>query len=159
MKIPELYFPEYYSYWNSSAERQGYSGVAIFTKKKPMKVIYGFNIPENDTEGRLITLEFENYYLISVYVPNAGEELKRLNYRMNSWDINFHKYLKKLQKTNKDIIISGDLNCANEDIDVYDPSGKDKVPGFTPGERLNFKRLLDIGFVDTYRKLYPYKVI
>lgn len=114
--------------------------------------------PEHDLEGRLITLEFEDFYLLSVYVPNAGEELKRLDYRVNSWDLHFSKYLKKLRKSNKNVIISGDFNCANEDIDVYDPINKDKLPGFTPGERLNFKKLLDIGYVDTYRRFNPEKV-
>jgi len=132
--------------------------VAVFTKKRPLNVTYGLNKPEHDLEGRLITLEFEHFYLLSVYVPNAGEELKRLDYRVNSWDMHFQRYLKKLRKSNKNVIIAGDFNCANEDIDVYDPVNKDKLPGFTPGERLNFKRLLDIGYVDTFRKLYPDKV-
>lgn len=133
--------------------------MAVFSKKRPLRVSYGFNKLENDLEGRLITLEFDDYFLLTVYVPNAGEDLKRLNYRLNSWDINFRKYLKKLQKTKKNIIITGDFNCANEDIDVYDPIGKDKLPGFTPDERLNFKKILDIGFIDTFRNLYPEKVI
>ena len=157
-KYSHLYFPEYYSYWNSSIDKEGYSGVAIFTKEKPLKSYYGFNKEEHDGEGRLITLEFEKFFLLSVYVPNAGEELKRLDYRMKLWDSNFYSYLKKLKKKNKNIIITGDMNCANEDIDVYDPRNKDKHPGFTPGERLNFKKLLMLGFKDTFRLLYPEKV-
>lgn len=133
--------------------------MSIFTKKKPLKATYGFKSVDNDGEGRLITLEFEDFYLISVYVPNAGEGLKRLNYRLQSWDENFFNYLKKLKNKNKNIIIAGDMNCANEDIDVYDATNKDKVPGFTPDERINFKKLLNLGFIDTYRKINRNKVI
>lgn len=132
--------------------------MAIFSKIKPIDVIFGLNKKECDTEGRMITLEYPDFYLICVYVPNAGDQLKRLDFRVNSWDANMRKFVGKLKKANKNIIITGDFNCANEDIDVYDPTNKDKVPGFTPDERLNFKRLLKLGFVDTFRFLNPERV-
>ncbi len=148
------HFPDYYSYWNSSIGRKGYSGVAIITKYKPLKVTYGTGNTEHDIEGRVITLEYPDYYLISVYVPNAGDSLKRLNYRINSWDKHFFSYIDKL-KRKKDIILAGDLNVAHQNIDVYDYVGKDKQAGFTFEERRSFDEFIQSGYVDTFRDLYP----
>ena len=153
-KIPNGYD----QYWNCCTSKPGYSGTAIFTKVKPLWVQFDFGKKHND-EGRSITLEFERFVLVAVYVPNAGEGLKRLNYRIESWDADFHDYLKKLENDkNKPVILAGDLNVAHHEIDIYDPKGKEKVPGYTPEERYSFTQLLDRGFTDTYRYLYPEKV-
>ena len=155
-RINEIFFPEYYTYWNNSIEKKGYSGVSIMTKIKPKNFKYGIDSDKNDTEGRVITLEFDDFYLVAVYVPNSGEGLKRLLYRVDEWDKQFLKYLARIKKK-KNVIVTGDFNVAHRDIDIYDPFGKDKQPGFTPQERQSFQGLLDTGFTDTYRHLYPDK--
>lgn len=144
----------YYQYWNY-AEKKGYSGVAIFSKKEPLKVTYGLNIEEHNNEGRLITLEFENFYYITAYVPNSQEELKRLEYRIK-WEDDIKKYLNKL-KENKPVIYCGDLNVAHQEIDLKNPKNNRKNPGFSDEEREKFQNLLDSGFIDTFRYKYPEK--
>jgi exodeoxyribonuclease III len=147
-------FSNYYTYWNTSVFRKGYSGVSIITKFEPIKVKYGIGIAEHDEEGRVITLEYSDFFLVCVYVPNAGDSLKRLDYRVNQWDKCFYKYVNRL-KLKKDIIIAGDFNVAHQNIDVYDYIGKEKQAGFTFEERNSFDRFLKTGFVDTFRDKYP----
>ena len=142
----------YYQYWNY-AERKGYSGTAIFTKIKPLSVSYGINIEEHDKEGRVITLEFDDYYVITVYTPNSQNELARLDYRMK-WEDDFREYLKGLEK-NKPVILCGDLNVAHKEIDLKNPSTNRKNAGFTDDEREKFTTLLNSGFIDTFRYFYP----
>lgn len=142
----------YYQYWNY-AERKGYSGTAIFTKVKPLSVSYGVNIEEHDKEGRVITLEFDDYYVITVYTPNSQNELARLDYRMK-WEDDFREYLKSLEK-NKPVILCGDLNVAHKEIDLKNPSTNRKNAGFTDDEREKFTTLLNSGFIDTFRYFYP----
>ena len=147
-----------YRYFSQCVVRGGYSGTAIFSKRKPINVSHGINNSDHDNEGRVITLEFENYYLIHVYTPNSGQSLQRLDYRTNSWDLHFRKYLKNLQK-NKKIIVCGDLNVANEDIDIHNPKGNKRTAGFTNEERDSFKKHLDeLKLIDTYRYMNPTKV-
>ena len=153
-KIPSGYA----QYWNCCTRKKGYSGTAIFTKVRPMSVQFDFGKKHTD-EGRSITMEFQEFTLVATYVPNAGEGLKRLDYRIKEWDHDFHDYLKSLESSrNKPVILAGDLNVAHNEIDIYDPRGKEKVPGYTPQERLSFTSLLDRGFIDTYRQLYPERV-
>jgi exodeoxyribonuclease III len=128
--------------------------VGILTKFKPLSVIYDIGIPEHDLEGRVITLEYPKFYIVSVYVPNAGEGLKRLDYRVNNWDKCFQNFLKNLA-AKKDLILTGDLNVAHREIDVYNPKGFIKNAGFTIQERESFSKFLVEGFVDTFRALYP----
>lgn len=142
----------YYQYWNY-AERKGYSGTAIFTKVKPLTVSYGINIEEHDKEGRVITLEFDDYYVITVYTPNSQNELARLDYRMK-WEDDFRNYLKSLER-NKPVILCGDLNVAHKEIDLKNPSTNRKNAGFTDEERNKFTELLSSGFIDTFRFFYP----
>ena len=142
----------YYQYWNY-AERKGYSGTAIFTKVKPLTVSYGINIEEHDKEGRVITLEFDDYYVITVYTPNSQNELARLDYRMK-WEDDFRNYLKSLER-NKPVILCGDLNVAHKEIDLKNPSTNRKNAGFTDEEREKFSTLLNSGFIDTFRYFYP----
>ncbi|MDO4616886.1 MAG: exodeoxyribonuclease III [Lachnospiraceae bacterium] len=151
----DLELPGYHQYWNY-AEKKGYSGTAIFTKKEPLSVRYGMDIPEHDHEGRVIALEFEDHYLVTVYTPNSQDGLKRLDYRMD-WEDAFRAYLKILEK-NKPVIVCGDLNVAHEEIDLKNPKTNRKNAGFSDEERAKFTELLDAGFVDTYRSLYPEKV-
>ncbi len=151
----ELEFEGYTSYWNS-AEKKGYSGTAIFTKKKPIKVTYGIGIEEHDKEGRIITLEFENFYLVTNYTPNAKRELERLDYRM-VWEDEIRKYLLELNKK-KPVIMCGDLNVAHEEIDLKNPKTNKGNAGFTDEERGKMTELLNSGFIDSYRYLYPEKV-
>ena len=148
----ELDLDSYEQYWNY-AQRKGYSGTAIFTKKKPLSVSYGIGIEEHDTEGRVITLEFEDFYMITVYTPNSQNELARLDYRME-WEDAFLSYLKKLEE-NKPVIICGDLNVAHQEIDLKNPKTNRKNAGFTDEERGKFQTLLDNGFIDTFRYFYP----
>ena len=150
----ELEFEGYKSYWNS-AEKKGYSGTAIFTKIEPINVIYGIGIEEHDNEGRVITLEFEKFYLVDVYTPNSKRELERLDYRQ-IWEDEMRKYLLKLNET-KPVIMCGDLNVAHKEIDLKNPSTNRRSAGFTDEERNKMTELLDSGFVDTYRYLYPNK--
>ncbi|MBE6891252.1 MAG: exodeoxyribonuclease III [Ruminococcaceae bacterium] len=147
--------PDYHEYWYS-AEKKGYSGTAIFAKKEPLSVSYGIGIPEHDTEGRAITLEYEDFYLLNVYTPNAQRELARLDYRM-SWEDSLREYMKDLD-TKKPVIYCGDLNVAHEEIDLKNPKTNHKSAGFSDEERSKFTELLSSGFTDTFRKLYPDKV-
>lgn len=142
----------YYDYWNY-AERKGYSGTAIFTKEKPLDVFYGIKEPFYDNEGRVITLEFNDYYFLTCYTPNTQQELKRLEYRM-SWEDKFRNYILSLDK-NKPVIFCGDLNVAHKEIDLKNPKTNTQNPGFTPEEREKFSTLLDCGFTDTFRYFYP----
>lgn len=144
--------PGYHQYWNY-AEKKGYSGTAAFTKEEPLSVTYGIGIEEHDHEGRVITLEFQNFYMITVYTPNSQEELKRLNYRMK-WEDDFLAYLKKLEE-NKPVIVCGDMNVAHKEIDLKNPKTNRKNAGFTDEERNKFSNLLDAGFTDTFRYFYP----
>ena len=148
----DLQLEGYYQYWNY-AKKKGYSGTSIFTKKEPLNVIYGMGIEEHDQEGRLITLEFEDFYMVTVYTPNSQSELKRLNYRMK-WEDDFKKYLKELDKK-KPVIVCGDLNCAHKEIDLKNPKTNRKNAGFTDEERNKFTELLNAGFIDTFRYFYP----
>lgn len=148
----DLELSGYYQYWNY-AEKKGYSGTAIFTKKEPISVSYGIGIEEHDLEGRVITLEFQNYYMITVYTPNSQDELKRLTYRMK-WEDDFLAYLKKLEE-NKPVIVCGDMNVAHKEIDLKNPKTNRKNAGFTDEERNKFSSLLEAGFTDTFRYFYP----
>ena len=145
----------YYEYWYS-AEKKGYSGTAVFTKHEPLSVRYGIGIPEHDTEGRAITLEYESFYLLCVYTPNAQRELARLDYRM-SWEDALRDYIKSLDLT-KPLIYCGDLNVAHEELDIKNPKSNRRSAGFSDEERGKFTELLKAGFVDTFRALYPDKV-
>lgn len=148
----ELALEGYHQYWNY-AEKKGYSGTAIFTKIEPMNVSYGIGIEEHDKEGRVITLEFEKFYLVTVYTPNSKSELERLDYRM-VWEDEFRKHLKKLDE-NKPVIVCGDLNVAHKEIDLKNPKNNRRNAGFTDEERNKFTELLDSGFIDTFRNFYP----
>ena len=159
----DLEFLGYQSYWNY-ADKKGYSGTAIYTKHNPISVSYGIGIDEHDHEGRVITLEMEDFYLVCVYVPNAQDELKRLDYRMK-WEEDFRAYVKGLSEkehagsdgstVKKGVIICGDLNVAHQEIDLKNPKTNRKNPGFTDEERGQFTNLLNEGFIDTFRHFYP----
>ena len=149
----DLNLEGYYDYWNY-AQKKGYSGTAIFTKQKPLSVNYGINIEEHDNEGRVITLEFEDFYFVTVYTPNSQQELKRLEYRMK-WEDDFRNYLKKLDET-KPVIMCGDLNVAHQEIDLKNPKTNRKNAGFTDEERNKFTEFLESGFIDTYRYFNPF---
>ena len=148
----ELDLPGYFQYWNY-AEKKGYSGTAIFTKKEPLSVKYGLGIEEHDKEGRVITLEFEEFFMITVYTPNSQNELARLDYRMK-WEDDFRDYLKSLEES-KPVIVCGDLNVAHKEIDLKNPKTNRKNAGFTDEEREKFTTLLSSGFIDTFRYFYP----
>ena len=150
----ELDTPGYHQYWNY-AERKGYSGTAIFTKEEPLSVSYGLGIEEHDKEGRIITLEFEKFYLVNCYTPNSKRELERLEYRM-TWEDEIKNYLLKLNET-KPVILCGDLNVAHKEIDLKNPKTNRHNAGFTDEERGKMTELLDAGFTDTFRYLYPTK--
>ena len=147
-----LDLPGYHQYWNY-AEKKGYSGTAVFTKEEPLSVFYGLGIEKHDHEGRVITLEFERFYLVTVYTPNSQEELKRLGYRME-WEDDFRIYLKKLEE-NKPVILCGDLIVAHKEIDLKNPKTNRKNAGFTDQEREKMTNLLESGFTDTFRYFYP----
>ena len=148
----DLNFEGYNSYWNY-ADKKGYSGTAIFTRHTPINVTYGIGIDEHDHEGRVITLEMENFYLVTAYVPNSQDGLKRLDYRM-TWEDDFRNYLLELDKK-KPVIVCGDLNVAHKEIDLRNPKTNRMNPGFTDQEREKFTILLDSGFTDTFRHFYP----
>ncbi len=148
----ELITPYHYQYFNS-AEKKGYSGVIIFSKVKPMNVIYDIEVEAHSHEGRVVTLEFEQYYFVGVYTPNAQEKLKRIEYRLQ-WEQDFNTYVANL-KTKKPVVICGDLNVAHTAIDLKNPSSNKNNPGFSQQERDAFTSLLESGFIDTYRYLYP----
>ena len=148
-----------YRYWSPCLVKKGYSGTAIFSKKKPINVTYGIGSNSLDQEGRVITLEFEKFYLLHVYTPNAGEGLKRLDYRVKKWDVAFRKFVKNLNKT-KPVIVTGDLNVAHREIDIHNPKGNLKSSGFTMEERNSFSKLLkDAKMIDTFRHFNPEKQI
>ena len=148
----ELDLSGYELYWNY-AEKKGYSGTAVFTKRTPLSVVYGLGLPEHDTEGRVLTLEFEEFFLVCVYTPNAQDELKRLPYRMD-WEDAFRGFVCSLD-VKKPVIICGDLNVAHKEIDLKNPKSNRGNPGFSDEERAKFSELLDAGFTDTFRFLYP----
>ena len=150
----DLQLDGYHQYWNY-AKKKGYSGTAIFTKKEPLSVMYGINIEEHDQEGRVITLEFEDFYMVTVYTPNSQNELKRLDYRMK-WEDDFRNYLKELDDK-KPVIVCGDLNVAHKEIDLKNPKTNRKNAGFTDEERNKFTELMEAGFIDTFRYFYPDK--
>ncbi|KAK2985521.1 hypothetical protein RJ640_015846 [Escallonia rubra] len=143
------------SFWTCSSAKLGYSGTAIISRIKPLSVKYGLGISDHDSEGRLVTVEFDSYYIINGYVPNAGDGLRRLSYRVTEWDPSLGSYIKDLEKS-KPVILTGDLNCAHEEIDIYDPAGNKRSAGFTAEERQSFEtNFLNRGFVDTFRKQHP----
>ncbi|MBQ3421584.1 MAG: exodeoxyribonuclease III, partial [Romboutsia sp.] len=148
----DLELPGYHGYWNY-AEKKGYSGTAVFTKEVPLSVKRGMGIGEHDTEGRVLTLEFDEFYLVNVYTPNSQQGLARLDYRM-VWEDVFRNYLKDLEK-NKPVILCGDLNVAHNEIDLKNPKNNRKNAGFTDEEREKMTELLDAGFIDTFRYFYP----
>ncbi len=148
----DMDLPGYYQYWNY-AEKKGYSGVAVFTKIKPLQVVYGIGLEEHDQEGRVITLEFEQFFHVTVYTPNSQDKNARLDYRMK-WEEDFLDYLKELDAV-KPVILCGDLNVAHKEIDLKNPKTNRKNPGFTDEEREKFSILLQSGFIDTFRYFHP----
>ena len=148
----DLELPGYYQYWNY-AVKKGYSGTALFTKREPLKVSYGIGIEKHDQEGRVITAEFEEYYVVTVYTPNSQRELTRLSYRME-WEAAFLAYIKSLEE-HKPVIFCGDLNVAHKEIDLKNPKTNHQNAGFTDEERACFTRVLDSGFIATFRYFYP----
>ena len=148
----EMDLPGYHQYWNY-ADKKGYSGTAVFTKKEPISVSYGMDIDEHDHEGRVITLEFDDFYMVTVYTPNSQDELKRLDYRMR-WEDDFRAYLVKLN-AKKPVIVTGDMNVAHKEIDLKNPKTNHRNAGFTDEERDKMTQLLDSGFIDTFRYFYP----
>ena len=151
----DLAFPDYDSYWNY-AEKKGYSGTAIFTRHQPLAVTYGLGIEEHDHEGRVITLEMDDFFLVTVYTPNSQDELRRLDYRMK-WEDDFQAYLRQLDQQ-KPVIVCGDMNVAHEEIDLKNPKTNRRNAGFTDEERQKFTQLLNSGFTDTFRWKYPEQV-
>ena len=148
----EMDLPGYHQYWNY-ADKKGYSGTAVFTKKEPISVSYGMDIDEHDHEGRVITLEIDDFYMVTVYTPNSQDELKRLDYRMR-WEDDFRAYLVKLN-AKKPVIVTGDMNVAHKEIDLKNPKTNRRNAGFTDEERDKMTQLLDSGFIDTFRYFYP----
>ena len=151
----DLQFEGYQSYWNY-AEKKGYSGTAIFTRHQPLNVTYGIGIDEHDHEGRVITLEMPDFFLVTVYTPNSQDELRRLDYRMK-WEDDFQDYLQRLD-AQKPVIVCGDLNVAHQEIDLKNPKTNRRNAGFTDEEREKFTALLNKGFIDTFRTLYPEQI-
>lgn len=151
----ELQFPGYTSYWNY-AEKKGYSGTAIYTRKEPLAVTYGIGIDEHDHEGRVITLEYDKFFLVTVYTPNSQEELRRLDYRM-TWEDAFQAYLHQLD-AKKPVIVCGDMNVAHQEIDLKNPKTNRRSAGFTDEERSKMTQLLSNGFTDTFRTLHPEQI-
>ena len=151
----DISFPGYTSYWNY-ADKKGYSGTAIFTKHKPLDVTYGIGMDEHDHEGRVITLEMDDFHLVTVYTPNSQDGLRRLDYRMK-WEKDFQDYLHRLDRK-KPVVVCGDMNVAHEEIDIKNPKTNRRNAGFTDEEREKMTQLLDSGFIDTFRSLYPEQV-
>ena len=151
----DISFPGYASYWNY-ADKKGYSGTAIFTKHKTLDVTYGIGMDEHDHEGRVITLEMDDFYLVTVYTPNSQDALRRLDYRMK-WEKDFQDYLHRLDEK-KPVVVCGDMNVAHEEIDIKNPKTNRRNAGFTDEEREKMTQLLDSGFIDTFRTLYPEQV-
>lgn len=149
-----LYQEKYKSSWICPIEKKGYSGVAVFSKYEPLSIFFGIKNEKLDDEGRVITYEYPSFFLVACYTPNAGEKLKRLDYRIEDWDKEFFKYINGL-KEKKDIILCGDLNVAFQDIDIYEAKGHNKTPGFTNEERNSFGDFLNMGYIDTFRSLHP----
>ena len=147
VKIP---LESYHQYWNY-AKKAGYSGTAVFSKIRPVKVTNDIGISKHDQEGRVITVEFDDFYLVNVYVPNSKRELERLPYRTKEWDVDFLKFLKKLEKT-KPVVFCGDMNVAHKEIDLTNPKANEKNHGFTPEERAGFDNIIKAGFIDTFRE-------
>ena len=154
LNLNNLFNKTYKSYWYCPNEKKGYSGTGILSKYEPISVNYGINIDKHDEEGRVLTIEFEKFYIISCYTPNSGDTLKRLDYRINEWDKDFFEYINSL-KEKKDIILAGDLNVAKEDIDIYETKGHERTAGFTKEEKESFNKFLENGYVDTFRDLHP----
>ena len=152
LSLLELELPGYYQYWNY-AEKKGYSGTALFTKREPLQVAYGIGVEEHDHEGRVITAEYEEYYVVTVYVPNSQRELTRLEYRVK-WEEDFLRYVKGLEEK-KPVIFCGDLNVAHQEIDLKNPKTNRHNAGFTEEERNCFGQVLESGFIDTFRHFYP----
>ena len=148
----DLQFDGYESYWNY-AEKKGYSGTAIYARRKPLSVSYGLGIDEHDKEGRVVTLEYDNFFIVTVYTPNSQDELRRLDYRM-TWEDAFRDYLCRLD-AQKPVVVCGDMNVAHKEIDLKNPKSNRRNPGFTDEEREKFGTLLDAGFTDTFRHFYP----
>lgn len=148
----DLQFDGYESFWNY-AEKKGYSGTAIYARRKPLSVSYGLGIDEHDKEGRVVTLEYDNFYLVTVYTPNSQDELRRLDYRM-TWEDAFRDYLCRLD-AQKPVVVCGDMNVAHKEIDLKNPKSNRRNAGFTDEEREKFGTLLDAGFTDTFRHFYP----
>ena len=148
----DISFPGYHQYWNY-AEKKGYSGTAVFAKEEPLTVTYGIGIEEHDHEGRVITLEYPEYYFVTVYVPNSQDELKRLDYRMK-WEDDFLSYIKSLE-AEKPVVYCGDLNVAHKEIDLKNPKSNHHNAGFTDEERGKFDNILQSGMIDTFRHFYP----
>ncbi|KAK4580806.1 hypothetical protein RGQ29_024450 [Quercus rubra] len=143
------------TFWTCSVSKLGYSGTAIISRIKPLSVRYGLGISDHDSEGRLVTAEFDSFYLLNGYVPNSGDGLKRLSYRVTEWDLSLSNYMKELEKS-KPVILTGDLNCAHEEIDIFNPAGNKRSAGFTDEERKSFgTNFLSRGFVDTFRRQHP----
>lgn len=154
-KIDSTVLVQYpHRYWNCCSIKHGYSGTAILSKHKPLSYQYGFTSENQDPEGRLITVEYQDFYLICVYTPNSGAELKRLDERVNDWDVKFREYVSSLT-SKKPVVISGDLNCAHHEIDIKNPKSNLRSSGFTIEERTSFGKLLDEGFIDTFREQNP----
>lgn len=147
----DLDLPQYEVFWNSSIVKKGYSGTAIFTKHKPLSSTFGIGSEEHDQEGRVVTLEFNGFYLVNVYTPNSGDKLKRLEYRTSHWDIAFLEYVKSLE-SKKPVIFCGDLNVAHKEIDLARPEGNEKSAGFTIEERERFDAIEEAGFIDSFRE-------
>ena len=144
-------FPaEYHAFWHS-AVKKGYSGTAVFSRREPINVSYGFGIEEHDQEGRVMTIEYDDYFLVNVYTPNSKDGLKRLDYRTQQWDVEFLKHVKKLEET-KPVVFCGDLNVAHKEIDLARPQANRMNPGFTDEERASFDNIVDAGFIDTFRE-------
>ncbi len=150
-KLVDLNLPEFHPYWNSATNRPGYSGTALFAKRKPIDVTYGMGIEKHDAEGRVITAEFEKFFMVNVYTPNSKRDLSRLPYRQKEWDVDFLSHLKKLEKT-KPVIFCGDLNVVHKEIDLTNPATNHKNHGFTDEERAGFANLVKAGFLDTFRE-------
>jgi len=149
-QLPEPFPAAYTAYWNP-AQRKGYSGTAILSKHEPLSVQQGMGLPEHDDEGRVLTLEFEDYYVVTVYTPNSKSELLRLDYRAKEWDVAFLAFVKELEKT-KPVIFCGDLNVAHKEIDLARPAANRRNPGFTDEEREGFENIVHAGFIDTFRE-------
>jgi exodeoxyribonuclease-3 len=147
-----LPMPGYHAFWNA-AQRRGYSGTVVFSRKKPLGVANGMGIEKHDREGRVITLEFQDFHLVNVYTPNAGGDLERLDYRAREWDVDFLEYVLKLQKR-KPVVFCGDLNVAHQEIDLAHPASNRQSAGFTDEERAGFDRIVQAGFVDTFREFH-----